>query len=104
MFPTGIEEPIKIFIKGAVWEFPSWLTVTNLTSIHENMGLIPGPAQGVRDLVWPWLAAAAVIRPLAWELPYDTGTALKKSAVSLLRDVFKGKVPETYSLSMSPPY
>ena len=31
-------------------------------------------------LLWLWhrLAAAAPIRPLAWELPYATGAALKK--------------------------
>ena len=34
------------------------------------------------DLVWLWLwcrpTAAAPIRPLAWELPYATGVALKR--------------------------
>ena len=34
------------------------------------------------DLVWLWLwcrlAAAALIHPLAWELPYATGAALKE--------------------------
>jgi len=31
-------------------------------------------------LLWLWhrLAAAALIGPLAWELPYATGAALKK--------------------------
>ena len=31
-------------------------------------------------LLWLWcgLAAAALIRPLAWELPYAVGTALKR--------------------------
>ena len=31
-------------------------------------------------LLWLWcrLAAAALIRPLAWELPYAVGAALKK--------------------------
>ena len=29
-------------------------------------------------LLWRRLAAVAPIRPLAWELPYATGTALKK--------------------------
>ena len=31
-------------------------------------------------LLWLWciLAATALIRPLAWELPYATGTALEK--------------------------
>jgi len=31
-------------------------------------------------LLWLWhrLAAAALIRPLAWELPYATGAAVKK--------------------------
>ena len=34
------------------------------------------------DLAWLWLwcrrAAAAPVQPLAWELPYASGTALKK--------------------------
>ena len=31
-------------------------------------------------LLWLWyrLAAAALIRPLAWELPYGVGAALKR--------------------------
>ena len=37
-------------------------------------GLIPGPAQQVKDLVLPHLWH----RSLAWELPYATGAAKKK--------------------------
>ena len=55
--------------------------VTNLTSIHEEAGSIPGPAQRGKDLVllWLWgrLAATALIQPLVWELPYAEGAALK---------------------------
>ena len=53
--------------------------VTNLTNVYEDVGLIPGLAQWVKDLalLWLWLAATALIRPLAWELPYALGTALK---------------------------
>ena len=29
--------------------------------------------------LWLWPAAAAPIQPLAWELPYTTGVALKES-------------------------
>ena len=56
--------------------------VENLASIHEGAGLIPGLTRWVKDpmLLWLWyrLAAAALIQPLAWELPYAAGVALKK--------------------------
>ena len=72
--------------------------VTKPTSILEDAGSIPGLAQQVKDLVftqaagqaedvaWIWsflclchrLPAAALIQPLAQELPYATGSTLKR--------------------------
>ena len=57
--------------------------VGNLTSIHEDVSLIPDLTQQVKNptLLWLWyrLAATALIRPLAWELPHAVGTAIKST-------------------------
>ena len=34
-------------------EFPLWLSITNLTSIHEDVGLIPGLTHWIKDLSLP---------------------------------------------------
>ena len=39
-------------------------------------------------LLWYRLAAAALIQPLAWELPYAMGTALKKKKKKKIRYIF----------------
>ena len=48
--------------------------------MRKDVGFISGPVQWVKDLALLWLwcrpAAAALIQPLAWELPYAMGVAL----------------------------
>ena len=64
--------------------------VKNTTSIHEDASVIPGLARlrrwrwgglRCRSQVWCKTAVTAPIRPLAWELPYAAGAALKKKHI-----------------------
>ena len=78
--------------------FPLWLSeplrIGARLCIYEDTGSSPGPAQWVEDpavvyvggrrgldseLLWLWCrpAATALMGPLAWELPFAAGVALK---------------------------
>ena len=65
--------------------------VKNSTSIYKDAGLIPDLAQWVKDLAFLWLwctlAAAAPIPPLAWELLYALGAALKEKKNLFLKEI-----------------
>ena len=87
-----------ILKKTFFWSSHYGSAVTNKISIHEDTGSIPGLDLWVEDLafsvccgigyrcgldlalLWLWCRSAAItlIRPLAWELPYASGVALKK--------------------------
>ena len=82
--------------KGKSLEFPSWLSGNKADWYPGGHGFNPWPCSvgygsgiamncgiGCRlgldpALLWLWLAAAAPVWPLAWELPCAVGVALKK--------------------------
>ena len=74
----GYNQNITLFL-----ELPLWLSgLRTQHSVHEVASLIPGHAQWVKNwvLLWLWYrpAAAALIQPLAWELLYIAGAAIKR--------------------------
>ena len=88
VFPSLVRESVKAIVikyhwclNNRNWEFSLWLSGLWTQHVRDDAGLIPGLAQWSKDLVLLWLwhgpAAAAPIRPLAWELPYAAGVALK---------------------------
>ena len=86
---------------------------TNLTSIHEDAGLIPGLSglriQCCREL-WCRPVAIAPIGPLAWEPPYAVDVALKRHTHKKKKFIFElpsghgkeqGASSLAYSMSVS---
>ena len=50
-----IKARVSLFLSKNVFsEFPGGSAETNLTNIHEDPGLVPGPTPWVKDLALPW--------------------------------------------------
>ena len=68
---------------------------TNLNNICEDVCSIPGLTQWVKDPALLWLgyrlAAVALIRPLAWELPFAAPAALKNKKQNTKEKIKKKK-------------
>ena len=85
-------------IKTTMREFPLWLSSQNPTSIHENVGSIPGLTWWVKGpgvattygvghrhgsdptllRLWCRPSTTALIQPLAWELPQAVRAVLQR--------------------------
>ena len=52
-YPESLGEELLLSQKWLFWSSCCGSVVTNLTGIHEDMGLIPGLFQWVKDLVLP---------------------------------------------------
>ena len=86
------------------------LEETNLTSIHENEGLIPSLDQWIWEPILPWavvldsmllwlwyrLVAMVLIQPLAWEFPHAMGVPPPKKKKGKKKAV---EVPEWLTTS-----
>ena len=115
---AALDKTKIIIIKIKENKSPNWRShygsaVMNPTSIHEDSGLIPSLSQWVKGsgiamncgvghrgspdltLLWLWCrpAAAALIQPLAWELPYAASVALKKQKTNKQTNKNKTKKP-----------
>ena len=73
---------MKRTLKGSLRSSPCGSVVMNPTRIHEDedgsLALLSGLRIWFCHELWCMPAAAALIRPLAWELTYAMGAALKK--------------------------
>ena len=89
-FSNRGKKPTYSLIKNVIRSPRCGAAETNPISIHEDGALIPGLVQWVGDLAWLWcrLADVALIRLLAWELPYAAVAALKIRKKKVIKSSF----------------